>query len=293
MIRKFSLFILFIPIFYLGMAYAQENIPDFPVLEGPYLGQKPAGLTPEIFAPGLVSTEENIEFAGTFSPDFKEYFFTRRKAGTIDNRIFHMKYEKGEWSTPELAPFAYDCFEFEPHITPQGDRLFFGSRRPLEASGPLIRTAYIWVTHKTEEGWGPPQFPGPPFDKAMFVCMSDDLTMYNSGLQKSEPVNGQYGPWINIAPHLYGPFMHPCIGPNEGYIIFDTEQDLDGQGNALLISFKNENGTWGDIISFRKILNIEGRYGIPMLSPDGKYLFFSHNGDIYWVDAKIIDKLRV
>jgi hypothetical protein len=32
----------------------QDNLP---VLKGPYLGQKPPGMTPEIFAPGIISTE--------------------------------------------------------------------------------------------------------------------------------------------------------------------------------------------------------------------------------------------
>ena len=42
----------------------------------PYLGQNPPGLTPELYAPGIVSTEHH-EFGITFSPDGKEIFFTR------------------------------------------------------------------------------------------------------------------------------------------------------------------------------------------------------------------------
>ena len=30
---------------------------EFPVLEGPYLGQKPPGMIPKIFAPGIISTD--------------------------------------------------------------------------------------------------------------------------------------------------------------------------------------------------------------------------------------------
>jgi len=48
---------------------------DFPILKGHYLGQKPPG----IFAPGIISTKDNIEFAGTFSPDLREFFFTRSR----------------------------------------------------------------------------------------------------------------------------------------------------------------------------------------------------------------------
>ncbi|UCE38670.1 MAG: hypothetical protein JSW00_05425, partial [Thermoplasmata archaeon] len=100
-----------------------------------------------------------------------------------------------------------------------------------------------------------------------------------------------YGPWEPIAPHLSGPFMHPCIGPEEDYIIFDTDHDFGGKGKSLLISYRNSDGSWGEIISFREIFDFE-KFGIPMLTPDYKFLFFSSQGDIYWVDAKIIEDLR-
>ena len=83
-IGLFALLILFA----LCQARIKQVKPDeFPALQGPYLGQKPPGMTPEIFAPGIVSTAE-FEFAGTFSPDGKEYFFTRRPDyGGSENRI--------------------------------------------------------------------------------------------------------------------------------------------------------------------------------------------------------------
>ena len=39
---------------------------DFPVLKGPYLGQKPPGMNAEIFAPGIVSTSDNEALYGFF-----------------------------------------------------------------------------------------------------------------------------------------------------------------------------------------------------------------------------------
>ena len=263
-------------------------------INSPYLGQTPPGEKPELFASGLVSTKDNIEFAGTFSPDFTEYFFTRRKNNTIDNRIYLVQWLDGQWTKPIRAPFGYDCFEFEPHITPAGDQLFYGTRRPIDNSGSLAKGTNIWITKKTETGWSPPKYQGPPFDEAMFVCMADDGTLYNSGLTKSEHLDGKYSPWEKIAPHLHGPFMHPCIEPDESFIIFDTDHPLDGRGKSLLISFRKTDGSWGDIISFRKLdhFNHLEKSSIPMLTPDSKYLFFSSGGDIYWVDAKIIEELR-
>lgn len=51
--------------------------PGFPVLIGLYLGQKPPGMTLEIFAPGIVSLKDAKELGGcTFSPDGNFIFFT-------------------------------------------------------------------------------------------------------------------------------------------------------------------------------------------------------------------------
>ena len=45
---------------------------DFPVLEGPYMGQTPPGMTAEVFAPGIVSTEA-WEVEGVFAPGMDEF----------------------------------------------------------------------------------------------------------------------------------------------------------------------------------------------------------------------------
>jgi hypothetical protein len=45
-------------------------------LKEEYLGQEPPGLTPVMFAKGIVSTEAN-ELNCVFSPDGRELFFTR------------------------------------------------------------------------------------------------------------------------------------------------------------------------------------------------------------------------
>jgi len=63
-----------------------------------YLGQTPPGTAPETFAPGIVSTKEAIEFAGTFSPDGREYYWTRRSAGEY-NKLQYTEYKDGKWTT--------------------------------------------------------------------------------------------------------------------------------------------------------------------------------------------------
>ena len=51
--RAISISIL-LSIIFIGISHAQEKSNDFSTLNGPYLVQKPPGMTPEIFAPGIV-----------------------------------------------------------------------------------------------------------------------------------------------------------------------------------------------------------------------------------------------
>ena len=51
--------------------HAQQN--NFPILKGPYLGQKPPGLTPELFAPSIICFDTRSENGPSFSNDGKIY----------------------------------------------------------------------------------------------------------------------------------------------------------------------------------------------------------------------------
>lgn len=54
----------------LCIGFSLSGLPlqdDFPLLEGPYLGQKPPGKTAEIFASGIISTLGMSEMCAAFS----------------------------------------------------------------------------------------------------------------------------------------------------------------------------------------------------------------------------------
>ena len=63
-----------------GVGLTQKDTKDnenFPVLRGPYLGQKPPGDVPELFAPGIVSSVYWEHSGAVFTPDGKELFWSR------------------------------------------------------------------------------------------------------------------------------------------------------------------------------------------------------------------------
>ena len=53
---NYLIFLLFSILAFSSKSYSRDELP---ILQGPYLGQKPPGLTPEVFAPGIVSTEHH------------------------------------------------------------------------------------------------------------------------------------------------------------------------------------------------------------------------------------------
>jgi len=55
------------------------------------------------------------------------------------------------------------------------------------------------------------------------------------------------------------------------------------------VFFMNKNDTWGAPVSMKKYT---GEGGVAMISPDGKFLFYTEKGDIYWISTKIIEELR-
>ena len=72
----------FMLVFCSSVCFAQGK--EFPHLEGSYLGQKPPGMNPEIFAPGFVSTEHRDHSDILFmlgSGEVRGLFVINQKAG--------------------------------------------------------------------------------------------------------------------------------------------------------------------------------------------------------------------
>ena len=88
----------------------------------------------------------------------------------------------------------------------------------------------------------------------------------------------------------------PYVAPDESYIIFASDRP-GGLGNAdLYIRFRGKDGAWSEPRNMGAPVSSPYLDYAPMLSPDGKYLFFTSGrggaDDIYWVDARVIDAMR-
>jgi len=283
-----------------GNSLAQNN--DFPVLKGPYLGQELPGTKPEIFAPGVISTPAH-EFSCCFSPDGKEFYFTRHVAELDEKVIMVTRLRDDVWTEPAVVPFVENQFSFEPMITPDNRRLYFMSGKPIPGqAGPPMNVLYV---ERVGDGWGAPNNPGALFNpaKAMFVSSTLDGTIYTTDISRgpgkesivvSRPVDGkhtelqQLGAPINADTQS----MYPYIAPDESYIIYISRKPSAKIDEVLTISYKKSDGSWHE----PQAVDVGMNAGLPFVSPDGKFLFFTageqRKSDIYWVSATFIEEWR-
>lgn len=338
--RTFLISVLLIVV--VSSIYAQKK--GFPRLSGPYLGQKAPGDVPEVFAPGIVSTQFHEHSFPTFSPDGKEIHWTvvigltgqsGESAKYFGINILSMKQRNGVWLSPEFFPFTTFYQELEGFFSPDGKKYFFASRRPFDKGQKESKGNHIWVSEKQGDHWKKP-IPLPPPIRTEKPASSPTVTNtetiyfesvwekgeYEVGIFRSELINGKYSdpqllPGSINTPHLD---WTPFISSDESYLLFASNRPGGYGSTDIYVAFRNKDGLWTESYNLGPSINSEFEEGYPYVSPDGKYLFFVANkflfedvldddytygrvldvlnrpgngaNDIYWVDAKIIDRLR-
>ena len=280
----------------------------FPVLEGPYLGQNPPGMTPEVFAPGIISTDAT-EGASSFAHDHSFYLFAR--ARSLEDGILITEQRNGSWSKPRLAAFSAGAHDWDFMLAPDGKTVFVASGRPADSQEVTLQYHRIWVSKRVEQGWSTPQLLPPPVNTGQhdsYPSITTDGTLYffsrrDGGLgladiYKSTASGGKFtnvknlGETINTEYHEVDPY----IAPDESYLIFCSDRPGGFGKDDFYITFRRTNGSWTEPHNMGAKFNTAHHEYIPYVTPDGKYFFFTSNvggdRDIFWVDARVIEEFR-
>lgn len=281
--------------------HAQQT--DFPKLTDPYLGQKPPGMVPEIFAPGIVS-KEGIQSKLLIVPDgteiiYKNMMSTGNASADRKTSFISIKQVNGFWSSPVDIPFSLEFMNDEPALSSDGQKLFFVSNRPKTDSTEPQKMPDIWVSERTTNGWSTPQNAGMPVNTEGIEVQpfySIDNKLYfgrKDGLYYSQYSNGTFSDPIKLDDSIFkGRIRGICISPDNDAMIVHSDMPGGSGKWDLYISFKDKTGNWTQLINMGTTVNTDQPEANATFSPDGKYLFFSRGDDIYWVSAKIIEELR-
>jgi ankyrin repeat protein len=296
-------------------ALAASQSPESEVLSGEYLGQPPPGATPEVFARGIVSTDDLEHSAPSFSPDGNEVYWrvSRRTGPANKERLafnITMRREHGRWSHPRRGPFDSQLV-----FSVDGRRAYFSSP-PHSETAPRQPIVDVWCSEREGESWSEPKCLDllvryPELRSVRLATVSRKGTLYleayapgplnDSGIYRCELINGKYAKpellprSINLPPFLN---WTPFISPDESYLLFSSNRrDPDHDAGDLYLSRHLADGSWTEPVSLGDPVNSNRQERFPLLSPDGKYLFFTrptpgHDQDVYWVDAATIPALQ-
>ncbi len=267
-----------------------EKQAAFPVLKGPYLGQKPPGMEPQIFAPGIVSSELNTRDIA-ITPDGREIYFCVNVAGYTFSTIMVTRLKDGSWTEPEVMEHMEDprWWNSEPCISADGRKFFFLSNRPDKAKNEEKGDEDIWVMDRAGAAWGEPCNLGLPVNSdgpEFYPSLTSDNTLYftrreESGIEhifRSRLRDGRYQEpeklpdQVNSGRTRFNAF----IAADESYIIVPVYGRKDSLGATdYYIAFRNPDDSWTEAMNMGEKINTAGgdEYSASV-SPDGKYLFF-------------------
>ena len=264
---------------------------EFPELTGLYLGQKPPGDQPELFAPGIVSTGMFTRDIA-MTPDGKEIYFCVAAGPYTYTAIMKTSLIGDLWTRPEVTSFSSDpdIMDLEPFVSPDGKKMFFLSGRPDPANGRTAENQDIWVMDRARNGWSEPYNLGAPINTEhaeFFPSVTREGTMYftrsetgsrENFIYRSRWVDGKYSEperlpdQVNSGSNRYNAF----IAPDESYIIVPIigREDSFG-GTDYYVCFRTPEDTWSEPINMGEKVNTAGNGEFsPYVSPDGKYFFF-------------------
>jgi len=265
---------------------------QFPDLSGEYLGQSISGKQPCLFAPGIISSGMSDRDMA-ITPEGKEIYFCRSVGQFNYATILVTRQIRGRWQAAQVASFARNpaYINFEPCLSPDGQKLYFLSNRPDTAAGETeAGDQDIWVVERQGTGWGDPYNLGPPVnsnDEEYYPSVTQDGTIYFTRQKKGSPigyiyrsryVDGQYTQPEKLPENVNCGRSHfnAFIAPDESYIIVPVFGRADSFGGTdYYIVFRNPDDTWSEPVNMGPEINTaSNQEWSPYVSPDGKYFFF-------------------
>ncbi|MEO2052554.1 MAG: hypothetical protein ABGX00_12390 [Allomuricauda sp.] len=269
--------------------------------EGFYLGQKPPGLTPEVFAPGIVSINGRYESTISFSPDLKELYFDAHQEGEAF-QIFFSKLVNGAWTPIERANFTQGNKrqELHPFVRHDNKSLYF------TALDSTFADEKIWYVNRSGDSWSNAKMLDSPINNDLVFfpnqAKSGDLYYFNLSKFKTYCAPNKNGKFPEVREVALEFGHHAFISPNEDYLVLTARNnEEDGRkDNDIYVYFKNPEGAWSKPINLGATVNSDLFEKAPTISPDGKYLFFGRDerdiepglANIFWVSTEVIEKLR-
>src|SRR5579859_2131959 len=250
-------------------------------------------VTPELFAPGVISGPANDE-APAFTPDGKTVYFVRNNGADYDLMVSH--FDGKDWSQPQIAPFSGQWRDSEPSMAPDGSFMLFTSSRPTNVGGKPLDGIWLgqvhagmggnlWRVDRKGSGWSEPvRLPDTVnFTNSVFSpSIAGDGSVYfmaatgeggHFQLYRSPFQNGAYqsAKALSFSTGKFGD-ADPAIAPDQSFIVFSSNRPSESKNGGLFITFRKD-GQWGEPMSLGPDVNRSAGNSESRLGPDGHTLY--------------------
>jgi Tol biopolymer transport system component len=247
----------------------------------------PAQLGPRLFGEGVFSTGA-YDFFVALTPDQKTAYFCRASADFSYWTILETRSTGGKWGAPKMAPFSGRWSDADPHLSPDGSKLFFISNRPT--SGDSARaTCDIWMMERAGAAWTEPRrlteictdatewSPSVAANGNLYFGTTREGGRGRDDIWMSRWVDGRYAAPENLGDSINTKFgeIEPWIAPDESYLIFSAGGRADGQGGLDLYLSVRRQGVWSSARPLGHDVNSAAWDFNPSVSPDGRTFFFT------------------
>lgn len=251
----------------------------------PYSSPKPL-TEPVLFAEGVVSTPD-YDLNSAFTPDGTTVYFTKSTTNMAFWTIVSSQFRDGAWTQPEVAPFSGQYSDADPFVSPDGKRLFFISRRPVP--GFTRREPHLWYVERNGTSWSEPvniavlngeageYYPSVASDGTLYFATVRPGGLGRNDLYRSRLVGGAYQEPENLGAPLNSPINEgdTVVAPDQSFMIITLTGRPDDMGAGDLYISDHKDGVWSAPRHLGPKVNSRALEFCPILSPDGKYLFFS------------------
>ncbi|MEX0291293.1 MAG: exo-alpha-sialidase [Flavobacteriaceae bacterium] len=222
-----------------------------------------------LFGKDLISTHL-YERDMAISPDGDEITYTLGNYKQSFRCLVQLKKTDEGWGERQILSFSGKYHDIEPFYSPDGQKLYFASTRPMDAD--TTRTDYnLWVVKRTNSGWAEPA----PLDTLInttkdefYPSVSKNGNLYYTATREdgigrediflSKFTNGAYlapiplDSTVNTAVFEFNAY----VSPDEDLLVFSAFGRKDGQGGGdLYYSKKDAEGNWTAAKNLGEIVN--------------------------------------
>jgi uncharacterized protein (TIGR02246 family) len=254
-----------------------------------------------------------------FKPDFREFFFARQVAGVF--WLFRSTLNGTAWSAPEALPVfpgGAPGLAVDMAYSPEGRELYFLGRFTPGVAW-TDAPSDIWVTRFRDGRWTMAEtVPAPVSTDAneSYPTVAADGSLYFTsnrpgGFGRADVyraprlADGSFGPPVNVGnpPNSSEGEGDTFVSADQQYLILTLVRESGFGRGDLYVSFRTADATWSAPVNLGPAINTADTEFCPMVTPDGRYLFFSRrygggnwetttDADVFWVDIAVVDRLK-